>query len=96
MMAEPAARGAAGGDEHRAVVHVGLLEDRRVDENDVGHGAEGRETGTELSCNARARLAQAEEPVERALRRSRAGYAALPARRLGLFPRNPALQPSVD
>ena len=33
-------RGEAGGDEHRAMIHAGLLEDRRVDEHDVGHGEE--------------------------------------------------------
>ena len=36
-------RGEAGGDEHRAMIHAGFLENCRVDEHDVGHGEEGRE-----------------------------------------------------
>jgi hypothetical protein len=47
-------RGEAGGDEHRANVHAGLLQDRRIDEHDVGHGEEGREPSTELGRDARA------------------------------------------
>ena len=46
-------RGEAGGDEHRAMIHAGLLEDRRVDEHDVGHGEEGGEAGPELGRHAR-------------------------------------------
>jgi hypothetical protein len=48
-------RGEAGGDEHRANVHAGFLQDRRVDEHDVGHGEEGREPGAELGRDSRAR-----------------------------------------
>ena len=62
--------GKAGGDEHRAMIHASLLEDRRVDEHDVGHSEEGREPGAELGPDRRSGRREAEEAVERALRRS--------------------------
>ena len=40
----------AGGDEHRAVVHAGLGEDARVDEEDVGHRQEGGDAGQDLGA----------------------------------------------
>jgi hypothetical protein len=47
-------RGEAGGDEDRAMIHPRLLEDRGVDEHDVGHGEEGGEPGAKLGSDARA------------------------------------------
>jgi hypothetical protein len=53
-MMEPAAAARQVANEHRANVHAGLLQDRRIDEHDVGHGEEGREPSTELGRDARA------------------------------------------
>ena len=58
-------RGKTSGDEHRAMVHPGALEDRGVDEHDVGHGEEGRDPGAKLGRDARSRPRQAEKPIER-------------------------------
>ena len=41
----------AGGDEHRALVHAGLAEDARVDEEDVGHGQEGGDPRQDLGAH---------------------------------------------
>ena len=43
--------GQAGGDEHRPLVHAGLAEDGRVDEEDVGHGQEGGQTGQDFGAH---------------------------------------------
>ena len=67
MMQGASRGGEAGGDEHGAMIHPGFLQDRRVDEHDVGHGEKGGEAGTELGCHARAGGGEAEKPVERAL-----------------------------
>ncbi|MDT4862621.1 hypothetical protein FQZ97_972860 [compost metagenome] len=40
----------AGGNEHRALVHAGFGEHVGVDEEDVGHGQEGGETGEDLAA----------------------------------------------
>ena len=40
-------RGKAGGDEHRALVHARLGEDRRIDEGDVDHSHVRRQAGDE-------------------------------------------------
>ena len=53
-------RGEAGGDEHRAPVHAGLGEDRRVDEGDVDHRHVGRQAGEQLGPDGRAVLLQLE------------------------------------
>ena len=68
--------GKAGRDEHGAVVHAGLLQDRRVDEHDVGHGQEGGEAGAELGGHRGAGGGKAEIAVDgaqevRSLRRTR-------------------------
>ena len=60
-------RGEAGRDEHRAMVHAGLLQDRRVDEHDVGHGEEGGEAGAELGGDIGAGRREAEIAIERGL-----------------------------
>ncbi len=44
-------RGQAGGDEERALVHAGLAEDARVDEQDVGHGQEGGDARENLGAH---------------------------------------------
>jgi hypothetical protein len=40
----------AGRDEHRADIHARFLQDRQIDEHDVGHGEEGREPGVEFAA----------------------------------------------
>ena len=60
-----AVESAAGGDTHGAMIHAGFLEDRRVDEHDVGNGEEGGEAGPELGRNGRACGGEAEDGVER-------------------------------
>lgn len=40
-----------GGDKQRALVHAGLAENARVDEQDVGHGQECRDTGQNLGTH---------------------------------------------
>ncbi|MNH35260.1 hypothetical protein D3C79_959310 [compost metagenome] len=41
----------AGGDEDRALVHAGLAENARVDEQDVGHGQEGGDARENLGAD---------------------------------------------
>ncbi|MNG07150.1 hypothetical protein D3C84_904390 [compost metagenome] len=43
-------RGQAGGDEHGALVHAGFAEDRRIDEEDIGHGQKGSDTGQDFGA----------------------------------------------
>src|SRR5579864_7418742 len=54
----------AGGDEHRALVHAGIAEDLRIDEDDVDHRQEGGQPGDEFGAQVAARFAQAEQTVE--------------------------------
>ena len=46
------------------MVHAGLLQDRRIDEHDVGHGEEGGEAGAELGADGSASFGEAKETVE--------------------------------
>src|SRR5690606_26958947 len=43
--------GQAGGNEHGALVHAGFRQHGGVDEQDVGHGQEGGETGQDLGAH---------------------------------------------
>ena len=52
--------GDAGGDEHRALVHAGLAQDRRVDEHDVDHGQERGQAGDEFGADVGALLLEPE------------------------------------
>ena len=54
----------AGGDECGAVIDAGGGHDVGVDENDVGHGDEGRQTGQQFGLEGGAVLGQFEEAVE--------------------------------
>ena len=89
-------RGQAGGDEHGPLVHAGVGQDRRVDEDDVGHGHERRQAGQQLGPDVGAVLFQFESSLEhvaldpaggnvrptiRMAKTSRAGASARAARR---------------
>ncbi len=62
----------AGGDEDRALVHAGFAEDARVDEEDVGHGQEGGDTGQDLGTHVGAVRLELEQLFQHG-RFSRAG-----------------------
>ena len=57
-------RGDAGRDEHGAERHAGFAEDVRVDEDDVGHGQEGRDPGHDLRPHRRLVLVEFEQSFE--------------------------------
>ena len=48
--------GNAGGDEHRALVHAGIAEDLRIDEDDVDHRQKRGQAGDEFGAHIAARL----------------------------------------
>ena len=54
----------ARGHEHGAEVHARALEQRRLDEDDVGHRQEGRRAGEHLGADRRAVLGEVEQAVE--------------------------------
>ena len=64
--------GNAGGDEHRALVHAGIAENLRIDEDDVDHRQERGQAGDEFGADVAARLVQAEQAIEHGLRLLRA------------------------
>ena len=53
-----------GGGEHGPVIHAGLLQDRRLHEDDVGHRQERRQAGEHFGADGRSRRGQMEEPVQ--------------------------------
>ncbi len=57
--------GKTGGDEHGAMIHAGLFQDRRVHEHDVGHGEEGGDAGAKLGGDARPRGARGRRSGQR-------------------------------
>ena len=57
-------RGEAGRHEHGALVHPGHDQDRRVDEDDVGHRQERGEARHQLGLDAGALLPELEEVVQ--------------------------------
>ena len=57
-------RGEAGGDEGGPPVHPCVRKDRRVDEDDVGHGHEGGQAGHKLGPDAGAVLLEFEQALE--------------------------------
>ena len=66
-------RNQAGGDEHRAGVHASNAKNLRVNENDVDHRQEGRETGDHFGTCRRAVLAQLKHALQYPLTGSRGG-----------------------
>ncbi|MNZ48045.1 hypothetical protein D3C78_657800 [compost metagenome] len=56
--------GQAGGDKGRAMIDPGIGHDVRVDENDVGHGDEGRQAGSQFGLHGGAVETELEEPFE--------------------------------
>ena len=67
--------GDAGRDEHRALVHAGLAEDRRVDEHDVDHRQKRGQAGDEFGADIGA-VAAAARNSDRASLRSRTALVA--------------------
>jgi hypothetical protein len=65
----------AGRDEHRAGVHAGLAQDRRVDEHDVDHREKRRQPGDEFDADTGALLLQAKITVEHAFETRYFGFA---------------------
>jgi len=61
---QPSAAPIAGRDEGGAVVDAGVGHDVRVDEDDVGHGDEGRQAGEQFGTDAGAVFAELEQPVQ--------------------------------
>ena len=66
-------RNQAGGDKHRAGVHASDAKNLRVNENDVDHRQEGRETGDHFGTCRRAVLAQLKHALQYPLTGSRGG-----------------------
>ncbi|MNQ71052.1 hypothetical protein D3C85_857090 [compost metagenome] len=54
----------AGRDKHRALVHAGLAENARVDEQNVGHGQEGRDTGKNLGTHVGVVCLELKQPFQ--------------------------------
>ncbi|MNK89175.1 hypothetical protein D3C87_1091750 [compost metagenome] len=65
--------GQTGGDEHRALVHAGLAEDARVDEQNVGHGQKGRDARQNLGPHVGVVCLELKQPFQHVCSPWRAG-----------------------
>jgi hypothetical protein len=74
-------RGQASGHHDRALVHARRPQHGRLDEDDVGHGHEGRRAAEELAADGGAVLGEMEGPFKEAFHaRSLPGLARFPGR----------------
>ncbi|MNZ81066.1 hypothetical protein D3C78_997230 [compost metagenome] len=62
-----------GGDKHRALVHAGLAEDARVDEQNVGHGQKGRDARQNLGPHVGVVCLELKQPFQHVCSPWRAG-----------------------